>query len=178
MHKLSILTYARLLFTISRLRLLPLGINTHDQKHLCVTETPVNRGNFPVVARSEEMRSCLDQIKLFWPILSLRHTLTNYEQASVTAIILLTVSKWTEQEKSQMITTWWVCDELNKIWSSTAVTLQQLLHHQDVDHLIAHLQTTILWTEIINMFIRSEQQNALEYLANILSIAQQENLKG
>ncbi len=46
-----------------------------------------------------------------------------------------------------------VRNELDEMRSSTTAALQQLVHCQDVDHLIAELQTSILWTEIMSMFI-------------------------
>ncbi len=62
---------------------------------------------------------------------------------------------------------------LHDLRAHTATALEGLRQRQDVDRVVGQLQNNVLQTENIGMYVRMEQQNSLEYLSNVLSIAQQ-----
>ncbi len=66
--------------------------------------------------------------------------------------------------------------DLNDLKVHTAAALNGLKQQQDVDRVVTQLQNSIVGTESMSMYIRLEQQNSLEYLSNMLSIAQQGRL--
>ncbi len=66
--------------------------------------------------------------------------------------------------------------ELHALRIHTAAALNGLKQQQDVDRVAAQLQNSIVRAESMSMYIWLEQQNGLEYLSNILSIAQQGRL--
>ncbi len=62
---------------------------------------------------------------------------------------------------------------LHDLRAHTAAALKGLRQRQDVDRVVGQLQNQVLRTENIGMYIRLEQQNSLEYVSNLLSVAQQ-----
>ncbi len=66
--------------------------------------------------------------------------------------------------------------DLHNLWIHTAAALSGLKQRQDVDCVVAQLQNSIVRAESMSTYIWIEQQNGLEYLSNVLSIAQQGRL--
>ncbi len=66
--------------------------------------------------------------------------------------------------------------DMHNLRIHTAAALNGLKQQQDIDRVAAQLQNSIVRAESMSTYIRIEQQNGLEYLSNVLSIAQQGRL--
>ncbi len=175
---------------LNRIRMQSIRISEGDRTTVLIYPLYQSPGTPDTLRPLPERRSVLSWLSQVYQIPIVRDlvgeipTLIPALRENVPAVV------WRHEEAPHQynLATQQICDEevqqqleqtqqdLHTLRIHTTAALNGLKQRQDVDRVAAQLQNSIVGAESMSIYIRIEQQNGLEYLSNVLSIAQQGRL--